>query len=108
MSEGERVCPRCGTDRWVAERFDRLRARKAHLERQIDRLARDNGLLSYRLQDAEAWAAEQRSALQRKVTRQARVIRRLERRLLERGEQPHEGIVPGESAPVSDIPEVAA
>lgn len=103
-----RVCPNCGTDRYQAERADRLRARKEHLEREVERLARENGLLIFRLRDAEHWAGERVAALQRKLTRQARVIRRLENRLLKRGEQPHEGVTPDQAAPVSDIPEVRA
>lgn len=104
----DRVCPECGTDRYLAERHDRLLQRREYLQRSVERLARENGLLSFRLKDAHAWAEEQRAGLQRKVTRQARVIRRLEKRISALGEKPHEGVALHETAPVSDIPDVKA
>lgn len=53
-AEPERQCPDCGSDRWKAREYDRLRDRAQRLARDAERLARDNGLLTYRLRIAEA------------------------------------------------------
>jgi hypothetical protein len=65
--------------------------------RDAEDLARSNGLLTYRLKEAEAENARAQSQMQRKIVRQARVIRRLEGRL--KGQAPYEGAGPGETAP---------
>lgn len=105
--EGERVCPHCGTDRWKAERADRREARMTAVNHERDRLARENGVLRSEAHLAREKGEEYRRALQRKIQRQARVIRRLEQKLLDAGQPPHEGAKPWEAAPVSDIPEIA-
>lgn len=106
MSEGERVCPHCGTDRYKSERIDRLAAQRDRYQRDAERLAREKGLLTYQLELAEARARDFHATLQRKIVRQARAIRRLEKKVLGRGEQPHAGVRPDEVAPVSDIPDI--
>jgi hypothetical protein len=56
-----------------------------------ENLARENGLLRYQRDTAQAAAREAQSLLQRKVVRQARVIRRLEERLRALNAKPYEG-----------------
>lgn len=107
MSEGERMCPHCGTDRWKAERADKREARMTAIVRDRERLAAENGLLRANVILAEGEGREVRRALQRKVQRQAKVIRRLEKKLLALGQRPHEGVHPGLATPVSDIPEIS-
>lgn len=106
-TEGERVCPHCGCDRWKVERLDKTMARMVALDRERERLAQENGLLRSEAVLAKAQGEGVRRAQQRRVQRQARVIRRLERRLLELGQQPHEGASLHDVATVSDIPEIS-
>lgn len=94
---GERVCPECGSDRWKVQAFDRLSRRAEQLGRDVERLARENGLLIYQLRAAKDEVAVLQSSLQRKIVRQARAIVRLERKLRARGERPHEGAQPGDA-----------
>lgn len=72
-----------------------------------ERLAKENGLLLANATLARAEGEEVRRALQRKVQRQARAIRRLEKRLLALGARPHENVTPGETAPVSDFRDIS-
>lgn len=105
QANADRVCPHCGTDRYKAQRADRRVARMEAIEADRERLARENGVLLANNVLARAEGEEVRRALQRKVNRQAKVIRRLERKLIELGKQPHEGVGPWEAAPVSDFAE---
>ncbi len=52
---------------------------------------------------AELEHADSTSGLQRKVARQARVIRRLEDRLRDLGTKPHESVTPSEASPVAQV-----
>jgi hypothetical protein len=73
--------------------------RRLQLERDVERLAAQNGLLSYRLRaQAEAHRDHMGRAL-RKISRQARVIRRLEERLRALNARPYEDAPMGETAP---------
>lgn len=105
--EGERVCPHCGTDRYKAERVDKREARMTAVNRERERLAQENGVLRSEAHLAREHGEESRRAMQRKLQRQARTIRRLEAKLLELKQRPHEGVRPWEASPVSDCPEIA-
>ena len=65
-------------------RRDAVRTRK-----DADDLARENGLLRYQVARLEADLQEQQSWLAGKVDRQRRVIKRLEKRLRNAGQQPY-------------------
>lgn len=106
-AKSERVCPHCGVDRYKAERADKREARMDATVRDRERLARENGLLVANAALARAEGEEVRRAMQRKIQRQARVIRRMEKKLLGFGQQPHAGIPPSETVCVSDIPEIS-
>jgi seryl-tRNA synthetase len=106
--EEERVCPHCGTDRWRAERdMTRVQTRLRSLERGRERLAASLGVAQSNTTLAKHEGKEVRDAMQRKIQRQAAAIRRLEKKLLKRGELPHDDARPYDALPVSDIPEVA-
>ncbi len=92
-----RVCEECGADRWFARDASRTRENLDTKIRDVEDLARSNGLLTYRLKEAEAKNARSQSQMQRKIIKQARVIRRLEVRL--KGQAPYKGAKPGETAP---------
>jgi hypothetical protein len=94
-----RQCPECGCDRWRARDADRTSERLRQKARDAEELARANGLLRYQLAEAQAGVKEVQSRLQRKIIRQARVIRRMEERLRHAGRKPYEGAPLGESAP---------
>lgn len=102
-----RVCEHCGSDTYKAENFDRVRDSLTKYRERCENLARRNGLLQVRLEISGADAVEERAGLQRKVNRQARVIRRLEDRLRKLGRKPHEGVSPGETSPVMQADEAA-
>lgn len=103
----ERVCPHCGTDRYKAQRLDRREAAMRARDRAADKIAKENGALRLQLAVAQEEGGEVRRGMQHKIQRQAKVIRRLEKKLLEAGKQPHEGVPPWETAPVSDFPEIS-
>lgn len=96
-----RVCPHCGVDRFAAARLDRQRATLDWKTRQVEELAQQNGLLRHCAYEAQHEASERMSFLQRKVSRQARALRRLERKLLARGEEPYEGMPLSDTSPVT-------
>lgn len=87
--EQPKICPRCGTDRALAERIDRTQAALEMARRSAEELARKNGLLHWQLQNAEADEKLRTAGLQRKVRRQSRAIRSLEAKLLAHGEEPY-------------------
>lgn len=95
-----RVCECCGSDTYKAEHFDDVRDRANREARAADRVASENGVLRLRLRMAEETHIEAQAGLQRKIARQARVIRRLEERLRERGDAPHPGVTPDHTSPV--------
>lgn len=102
----QRVCPECGGDRYRAKNAQRdLEAAQRHHKTAKD-IARENGLLRYQLAVAEAQARDSHSALSRKVSRQARVIRRLEEKLRARSVKPYEGAGLEETAPGVDYVDV--
>lgn len=107
MGEDERVCPHCGTDRYKAQRLDRRENAMRARDREFDKLARENGVLLAQARVARAEGAEVRRGMQGKLNRQAKVIRRLEKKLLDLGQQPHAGAKPWETQPVSDFEEAA-
>jgi hypothetical protein len=86
-----RVCPHCGADRWKMRDSNRIYEESQRKGRDAEKLARENGLLRYRLETAEAKAREAQSRLQRKIVKQARVIRRFEERWAKLGKPPYEG-----------------
>jgi hypothetical protein len=95
----ERVCPECGGDRYRARMAQRdLEAAQRH-RRSAEDIARENGLLRYKLAVAETELRDSQSLQQRKIVRQARAIRRLEEKLRKRGEKPYEGASLDETAP---------
>lgn len=102
----QRVCPHCGCDRWKAERADKLAARMVSTERERTRLAQENGVLRSEAHLARELGQEVRNAMQRRIQRQARVIRRLEQKLLDAGRQPHDDATLGDGLPVTTIPEI--
>lgn len=104
----ERVCPECGGDRWKAREAERNFERAYRQRREAERIAEENGLLRYKLALAEREAAETAGLFQRKITRQARVIRRLEERLKAAGHKPYEGAKLGDTAPGADYDAGAA
>lgn len=103
----DRVCPHCGTDRYKAARLDRRENAMRARDREFTKVASENGVLRATVSIARAEGREVREGMQRKLNRQAKVIRRLEKRLLELGKQPHEGVPPWDTQPVSDFPETA-
>lgn len=105
QAENERVCPHCGTDRYKAHRLDRRENAMRARDREFEKVTSENGRLRAQVSLARAEGIEVRRGMQGKLNRQAKVIRRLERKLLELGQQPHEGVHPGETAPVSDFAE---
>lgn len=94
-----RVCTECGADSWQSRAFERLNRRNVELQTDVERLARENGLLRWRVEDAKAQGVSELGSLQRKVRRQARVIVRLEKRLRAAGQRPYEGAELNETAP---------
>lgn len=66
-------------------------ARLRRERENVEKLARDNGLLRFRLETQKADAQEHQSSQARKIIRQARVIKRLEERLRAAGQRPYEG-----------------
>jgi hypothetical protein len=62
------------------------------LRQAAEEIARENGLLRFKLSTAEAEIEATRNLMQRKVTRQARVIRRMEDKLRELRKKPYEGM----------------
>lgn len=94
-----RICPECGGDRWKAREAERNREAAYRQRREAEKIAEENGLLRYKLRLAEREAAETAGFFQRKITRQARVIRRLEERLKALDSKPYEDAGLGETAP---------
>jgi predicted RNase H-like nuclease (RuvC/YqgF family) len=88
----ERICPHCGSDRWIASNAQRLYSRLHRKTKDAEKLAREIGLLTYQLESAQAEMREVQSLLQRKITKQARVIRRFEERLRTLKKKPYEGM----------------
>ena len=94
-----RVCPECGGDRYLARDAQRnLEAAQRH-HLTAEKIARENGLLRYRLTVAQAETHETRSQLQRKIVRQSRAIQSLEAKLRKHGQQPYRDAKLGETAP---------
>lgn len=91
-----RVCPECGADRWKMKDASRTFERLSAKTRDVEKLARENGLLRYKLEIAEAEYRDHQSHQSRKIVRQARVIKRLEERLRAAGVRPYEGAGLGE------------
>jgi vacuolar-type H+-ATPase subunit I/STV1 len=87
-----RVCPECGADRWKARDAVRTYERLRQKTRDVEKLARENGLLTYQLAEARQAVSEVQSRLQRKIVKQARVIRKFEERLREAKQKPYEGM----------------
>ena len=87
-----RTCEACGSDTYMAAQTDRLRDARYRAEARAEKIARENGLLMAQVKWAREDNDDQIRGMQRKLRAQANVIRRLERRLRERGEQPHAGV----------------
>jgi hypothetical protein len=85
-----RICPECGGDRWRAKEAQRAMEAAQRMVARAEELARENGLLRFKLAHATAEAQEHQGWLQRKIVRQARAIKRLEARLRSLGDRPHE------------------
>jgi phage-related minor tail protein len=86
------VCPECGTTGWETRDYQRVLQDLRNARSDLERLARDNGLLTYQLAAAKAKTKEETSWLMSKVDKQRRVIARLERRWRETiGAGPYEG-----------------
>jgi hypothetical protein len=94
-----RVCPECGGDRYMAHEGKNYFDLALRHGIKAEGIARENGLLRYKLSIAESDASERVSGMQRKVIRQARVIRRLEERVKQLGAKPYEGATLDETAP---------
>lgn len=94
-----RVCPECGCDRWLTRDAALTAQRLSMKTRHAEDLARENGLLTYRLKTIEAEMRDLHSALQRKIVRQARAIRRFEERLRGLREKPWAMHTIGETVP---------
>ncbi len=95
MSNGNakypRVCEECGSDTWRARAFERISERNRHLESEMQKMARENGHLLWRLRDAEAMASVTHARLQRKIQRQARAIVKLTGRIRDLGQKAYAG-----------------
>jgi predicted RNase H-like nuclease (RuvC/YqgF family) len=92
----DRVCEHCGSDRYFAEQFPRLRDINAQLHRRVERVHSQAAVNEARLEMQLMETAEEKRWLQAKVRKQARVIRRLEEKMRERGRPAHEGAVDNE------------
>ncbi len=87
-----RTCGECGSDTYLAAMADRMRDARYRAERRAEQVARENGLLIAQVKWAREDNQDQIRGLQRKVRKQADVIRRLERRLREQGVKPHDDV----------------
>lgn len=102
MSEPLRQCPECGCDRWKHREAERSTDRRYQLERDAEKLAARNGVLSFQNASQEVSHREHMSRALRKIQRQARVIVRLEKRLRDLKVKPYEESPLGESAPAAE------
>lgn len=98
----KRQCEECGSDRWVARDAQMRFAAAQRMNDAAQKIARENGELRLRVAVLEAERNEIQGLLQRKITRQARVIRRMEERLRELGRKPYEDAPLGESAAAAE------
>lgn len=97
-----RQCPECGCDRWAMRDAQRRMDLTSFLYRRVEKLAADNGLLTYRLKVIEIEHRDALSRVSRKIVRQARVIVRMEAKLRALKAKPYEGAPLGESAPAAE------
>jgi predicted RNase H-like nuclease (RuvC/YqgF family) len=104
----DRVCPECGSDRWLGKDRERLTTRVHTLECRNDELARENGLVKARLKYAQQDLREVQSILQRKISRQARAIRGMEQKLKALRQPPWAGASLEATAPGVEFDEGAA
>ena len=88
MSEPH-ICPNCGSSNWLTKNHDRLVVNLDWKTRDCARLARENGLLQYKLYEALEDVKRQTSALMQKNDRQRRQLNTMEKKLRKRGEQPY-------------------
>lgn len=103
-----RICPECGGDRYLARRADRDLERSYEMQRAARRMAAEAGVAKFQM-DILKMDHEQRTAgMQRKITKQARVIRRLEERVKELGGKPYDGAISrDQTAPGAEFDEEA-
>lgn len=94
-----RQCPECGCDRWAMRDAIRQSQRVTRLERDVRKLAGENGVLIYQARVKDDEHSDHMSRSLRKINRQARVIKRLEERLRALNAKPYEDAPLGESAP---------
>lgn len=86
---GERVCPECGSDPWFSQEFPRVRDENHALRNRLVVSAKEHAAEKM-LWDIERMEMEEwKRSNSRKVSRQTRVIRRLEKRLRELGAFPY-------------------
>lgn len=94
-----RQCPECGCDRWRMRDADRLYDANMRYSRQVEKLAAEKGILTHQMTVQEHEHRDHMARLSRKISRQARVIVRLEARLRALKARPYEDAPLGESAP---------
>lgn len=84
-----RECPECGSDPWLSREFPRVRDENAALRKRLVIQAREHAAAKelWEIERLE-WREWQR-ANSRKTSRQAKVIRRLEKRLRDSGRFPY-------------------
>lgn len=96
MTTETRLCAECGSDPWKSKDWDKLQESNLRIQSMYTREAGDwavqHAILKLRIMTLE----EAQKELQRKTQRQARVIRRLEDRLLKRSIKPYEPEPPAE------------
>ena len=97
-----RQCPECGADRWKMREAHRAYDRAQQLDRDVQKLAAKNGVLTYQIRAQEEAHKDRMSRALRKIQRQARVIVRLEARLRALKAQPYADAPLGESAPAAE------
>lgn len=96
-----RVCEHCGSDTYRSDNFDRVITRSHRLESENRKLAAANGIHAAHARMRGLEHDDRIAGFQRKVQQQARVIRRLEKKIRDLGSAPHEGVTPSETSPVT-------
>lgn len=82
-------CPECGADPFKQYDYDKMQAENMEVRSRFKSMSANHGLLQAQWTLKELGLVESMKSLQRKVGKQATVIKRLEEKLRKLGKQPY-------------------